>query len=365
MNIVFMHQTIVMADAIGHDILEMYCTLEKRGHRCYLCCEYLVDIDSCARLDFRDAGRFLDDPRTVIIYHHSNYWPAGEELLAGARARIVFKYHNITPPTYFAAVPEYARKCLAGREQTYRFTYRLPSALWLTDSLFNLRELGIDGVVDYRVVPPFLHIREDGAVLPDNGILKQLISAAGMVQALFVGRFAPNKGHLFLVHVLEDYRRLYGEGLRLFVIGKHDPAFSSYYDAIGDAVERRGVQTMFCDMGEVPAPQMLAYFLGCDAYLCCSEHEGFCVPVVESQCFCLPVVAKATTAVPETIGSGQILLADDPEAYAHSLFRLTTDKKHQEQVIAAGRQNYLTRFTHSRIEQTFLAALYEYLGPEL
>jgi glycosyltransferase involved in cell wall biosynthesis len=364
MNFVFMHQTIVMADAIGHDILEMYRTLEKRGHRCYLCCEYLVNIDSCVRLDIRDAGRLVDDPRTVIIYHHSNYWPAGEELLAGARARIVFKYHNITPPTYFAAVPEYARKCAAGREQTYRFTYRFPSALWLTPSLFNLREMGIDGVVDYRVVPPFLHIREDAAVLPDNGILKQLVSATGVVQALFVGRFAPNKGHLFLVRVLEEYRRLYGEGLRLFVIGKRDPACSRYYDAIGEAVERIGLQTMFYNLGEVTASQVLAYFLGCDTYLCCSEHEGFCVPVVESQCFCLPVVAKATTAVPETLGPGQILLGDDPEAYARSLFRLSIVSEYQEQIIAAGRKNYLTRFTHSRIKQTFLAALDGYLGLE-
>ena len=39
-----------------------------------------------------------------------------------------------------------------------------------------------------------------------------------------------------------------------------------------------------------------------------SEHEGFCLPVVEAMHFGLPVIAYASSALPDTIGTGGILV---------------------------------------------------------
>jgi len=53
-----------------------------------------------------------------------------------------------------------------------------------------------------------------------------------------------------------------------------------------------------------------------DAYLCASDHEGFCVPIVESFRLGLPVVARATSAVTETCGDALAVGTDDPSFLA-------------------------------------------------
>ena len=60
-------------------------------------------------------------------------------------------------------------------------------------------------------------------------------------------------------------------------------------------------------------PQLLAHYRAADVFVSLSEHEGFCVPLVEAMHFGVPTVAFASTAVPETVGDATLLLADkDP-----------------------------------------------------
>lgn len=363
MKFLLMHQTVVTHDAIGHDLMEMRRVL-LAGHECALFCEYHAGFDPQAVVDLNTARQMLQDPALTVIYHHSIHWPLAEELLCTARARIIFKYHNITPPSYFFSIPDYRDKCLAGREQTYRFARHFSDQLWLSDSLYNLTEIGIHRIVRHQIVPPFLHISDNIDILPDESLLRRLI-ASERPQALFVGRFVPNKGHFFLVQVLCHYRQRYGDDLTLFVAGKRDGGCAAYYDSVMSTVAAEGLQGMFQYIGETPPAHLLSYFLGCDAYLCCSEHEGFCVPVVEAQSMCLPVVARATAAVPETLGDGQITHGEDPAAYADSLHQLREDAGFRESVIETGYRNYQERFTRRVIEQKFVGALEKYLGEAL
>ena len=61
--------------------------------------------------------------------------------------------------------------------------------------------------------------------------------------------------------------------------------------------------------GHVTNAALTAYYRSASVYLCLSEHEGFCVPLVEAMHFGLPIVARAAAGVPGTLGSGGILLA--------------------------------------------------------
>jgi glycosyltransferase involved in cell wall biosynthesis len=355
MQFLLMHQTIVEHDAIGHDIVEMYRTLSGSGrHECHLFCEYGVGIEALTLVDVHGARALAQDSGCVILYHHSIHWPLGEEILAGARGGIVFKYHNITPARYFANVPIYWRACLAGREQTYRFARLFPKALWLSDSLFNLQELGFDGAHS-RVVPPFLSASEANGASPDEARLRALLSDRRL-HLLTIGRFVPNKGHLFLLRVLKSYRERFGDAV-LHMIGKRDGAMQDYFESIGSLSKELGISDCVDVVGEVNQSTILSYFLGCDAYLCGSEHEGFCVPVVESQALCLPVVARARSAVPETLGPGQLALDEDPTHHANWLFQVRSDAKLRNELIERGRNNYLTRFTKEKIGQEFIGAL--------
>lgn len=355
MRFLLMHQTIVQHDAIGRDVLQMYKLLAEHNE-CFLFREYGVNLDGIQLVDLNHALWLVQDKNCAVLYHHSIHWPTGEQVLCSARGPIIFKYHNITQPNYFAEAPMYWRACVAGREQTYRFVTRFPQACWLTDSLFNLQELGIEGGISCAVVPPFLSTSDANGTVPDEFLLRELVDDR-RTHVLFVGRFAPNKGHIFMLRVIASYRKAYGRDIILHIIGKKDEELHEYFNRVIQTARNLNIEDLIDVTGEVTAPEVLSYFLGSDAYLCCSEHEGFCVPIVEAQSLCLPVIARARAAVPETIGSGQILLGENPDAYTAWLHRLRMDADIREQVIDKGRCNYFTRFTNEQISGAFFAAL--------
>lgn len=363
MAFLFTHQSIVDHDAIGQDILCMYRMLSGSTD-CYLFGDYLIGVDCCRALPREALRDFLDDPGNTVIHHHSNYWPEAGEWLRGARARIVFKYHNLTPPEYFEGYADYSEKCRLGRKQTTSFAVEHPRALWLGDSRFNLEDAGIGADRANFVVPPFVPLTDGSQVQPDAALLNSLVDDPRL-HILFAGRFVPNKGHRMLVSVVTEYVRRHGDGIVANIIGKLDPVCQPYHDDFMCRAVDSGVDKYFQYVGELNDPQLLSYYLGSDVFLCCSDHEGFCVPVVESQFAHLPVVAKARAAVPETLGAGGILLDEDAAAYADAIHRIHTDRTFRQELTARGYSNFARRFSHTAIETRFRFALERWLGRPL
>jgi glycosyltransferase involved in cell wall biosynthesis len=353
-----MHQTIVSRDAVGWDVTIMQKVLQTRGHQAYIFAENLDEHPPDNLVNLVRAEALIADTQVAVIYHHSIYWERGEILLSQARGPIAIKYHNITPPNYFADSPEYWGQCAAGREQTYRFATRFPQALWLPASRFNLAELGLDKVVPHIVVPPFIGVAEQAPPVNED-LLRRLI-ADTRLQLFFVSRFAPNKGHLFLVDVLREYVERFGPNVILNVAGVLSSGCKPYYDSVLSKIDAAGLTNNFRYLGALSDVDLMSYFMGSDVYLCCSEHEGFCVPIIEAQWLCLPVVARAAGAIPETAGGGeQAILGEDPKEYAAVLHRIHSDPEYRRSLIINGRRNFLSRFTQDQIEQQFFSALAE------
>jgi glycosyltransferase involved in cell wall biosynthesis len=350
MRFLFLSGTIADRSAIGRDVVGMYDLLAPRAE-CFLHGDS-VDAGGRRTVSRAETKALLADPETTAIYHHSVYWESGEDLFAGARARLVFKYHNITPPDQFAGFEAYWNGCLQGREQTYRLVHRYRNALWLSDSLFNLEELGISLLPRRAVVPPFL----SPETRPNSELLEQLIEEPA-IHLLTVGRIVPNKGHHFLVRVVEAMKRLFGRPVTASIVGALDPICQGYYDSVIEEARRPGVEAHIRFAGLLSEEELLSYYLGADVYVCSSSHEGFCVPLVEAQRARLPVVARNSGAVRETLGPGQILLGDDPEEHARAIERLCGDESFRNQVVERGAANYQARFTRERIAEAFLRAL--------
>jgi glycosyltransferase involved in cell wall biosynthesis len=74
--------------------------------------------------------------------------------------------------------------------------------------------------------------------------------------------------------------------------------------------------------------------------VCLSEHEGFCVPVVEALHWGLPVIALDAGAVGETMAAAGVLIADkkQPEAVAALVKLVLEDESLTASLIAAGRE---------------------------
>ena len=123
---------------------------------------------------------------------------------------------------------------------------------------------------------------------------------------LFVGRLSPNKNQHHLVETLWLYRRWYDPEARLALVG---PAITpAYADAVMDFAAELGLAGAV-DHGEHLTPaQLAAWYSDADVFVCLSDHEGFCIPLLEAMHFDLPIVALAAGAVPETLGAAGILI---------------------------------------------------------
>ena len=146
----------------------------------------------------------------------------------------------------------------------------------------------------------------------------------GRTNILFVGRVIPNKKIDDLIRVFALYQRLFDRHSRLLLVGDYR-GHEKYYDRLQELVRERGAQDVVFT-GPVDDDELRAAYSCADLFLCLSEHEGFCVPLLEAMAFDVPVVAFDTGAVRETLRGGGVLLRDkEPAAVAGLVRRVLTD----------------------------------------
>jgi glycosyltransferase involved in cell wall biosynthesis len=87
--------------------------------------------------------------------------------------------------------------------------------------------------------------------------------------------------------------------------------------------------------GHVSNSELTAYYDAADVLLCASEHEGFCVPIIEAFYKQVPVVAFRAAAVPATMDGGGILYeSKDPGLVAGLIDAVVSDEGLRRDVIA-------------------------------
>ncbi|MFI3237859.1 MAG: glycosyltransferase family 4 protein [Lachnospiraceae bacterium] len=350
-KIIIMHQNITMHDAIGNDIEHMYHILFEEHD-----CRVFGQNQSNTNLSYIDEKTLCEEIKrkeNIIIYHHSTYWKLGEEILRKTKAKIIIKYHNITPKEYFLGYDTLAyQQCEKGRNQTDRLISEFPDAIWMCDSSFNAQDL--KGVENTRIfiVPPFNNIEQWINTRADEQVIDTLSQNAD-IKLLFVGRIAPNKGHLKLLDIVQCYRKNYGDNIKLSIIGKFDPNLAGYNQLIIDRIKAYELDGYVEFVGEITDSTLLSYYQASDFYINVSEHEGFCVPLLEAQCLGLPVVALDTTVIPETIGPEQVALGRDEKQFAAAIHALHGNKEYYSFLQQKGKANYNTRFSYEAIKKDF------------
>ncbi len=88
----------------------------------------------------------------------------------------------------------------------------------------------------------------------------------------------------------------------------------------------------------MPDDDLAAVYRTASVYVCLSEHEGFCVPLLEAMAADVPVLAYASSAVPETLGGAGLLFEPkDLEWAAELLGALAYDDQLRRRVIEGQR----------------------------
>jgi glycosyltransferase involved in cell wall biosynthesis len=345
-------------DAVGNDALQMQRVLSARGHTVGLFSSHWVK-KSTATQDVSELAAFLaDDPHALMIYHHAIGWAAGIELLQRMTCRRIVKYHNVTPGRFFAGFSgDSVRICQLGRDQL-RDLARADCDLYLSDSPYNQGELIEAGAAVERcaVVSPFHHIDRLHTLQADSAILHQL--GDGQTNLLFVGRRVPNKGHRFLIDAFAAYHEHYNPDSRLLLVGREDRHLISYSNQLREQASRLGVLDRVLLIDGVTDAELRAYYERAAVFVVASEHEGFCVPVVEAMALQVPLVAYGTTAVTHTIGdAGLVWDEPDPFLLAQSIHTLVHETAARKQLTERGFRRYQRLFANQKIERDFLHAL--------
>jgi glycosyltransferase involved in cell wall biosynthesis len=345
-------------DATGRDILHMRRILRARGHEVGLFSTTWGKPQPCDERGVHVLEFLAGDASAVLILHHAIGWQHALPVMAAAKCRRVVKYHNITPARFYENLdPEAAALCRLGREQL-RALIDLQCDLYLADSSFNLQEMLEAGADPRRcaIVHPFndldtlLHVESDAEVLRDYG--------DGRTNVLFVGRRAPNKGHRFLLDAFAAYRRGRNADSRLVLVGKGDERQKKYTLSLRHQIWRLGLHGHVVFLESATEAELKAHYECAAAFLIASEHEGFCVPVVEAMAMGVPIVGHGTTAVTQTVGDAGLLWDNnDPYLLAQSLDTAVGDTTARRTLMERGWRRYRQLFHNDRIEGAFLEAL--------
>ena len=274
---------------------------------------------------------------SLLIYHFSIASPATAAFQEAAGKKIII-YHNITPAKYFYVFnPRMAALLKEGRRELYEL--RSTAELALSDSEYNQRELMEAGFPRTAVIPlsPNLSFSE---ARPDRRLLFRY--RGGGPNLLFVGRIAPNKKFEDLIKVFYYFKKTLQPDARLFLVGNAagNENYLSYLKALIKRLDLPGV--IF--PGHHLASKLHAYYHLGDVFLCLSEHEGFCLPLLEAMHAGLPVLAYAGAAVPETLrGAGILIREKNYPEIAELANLLVTDHNLRERVLS-GQKDRLREF---------------------
>jgi len=289
-------------DAVGNSTLTLHRFLQRKGVDSRI---VALTIDEELQSQAQLFSGYRPASGAIKILHFAIPSPLTDFFLH-APSRKVLVYHNVTPARFFIDFSsELVRITTAGRQQLGSLSDCFD--LVVADSRFNAGELQALGFKDVRVFPIMIDRRQYGGghSQPFFDLLKD-----ERRNLIFVGRVTPNKKIEDLIRVLFFYKKYISPSIRLIVCG-NTRTLPGYFIALKDMALRfllTAEDIVFT--GHLPLAEFLAVYRLADLFVSMSEHEGFCLPLIESCHFQVPVLAFDAGAVAETLDGAGLLFRD-------------------------------------------------------
>jgi len=356
MRVLQMTPVLQYGDAVGNDMLALNKLLISEGYETRMYAECfsqnvgegfnVLSADDLPKLDKDD----------VLIYHLS-VGSVLNELLPKLKCRKIAIYHNVTPKEFFVDYGSlFYNICNKGINEVKQlnnvFDYCLADSEYNRNDLLNF---GYNCPIDVR---PILIPFKDYEKTPNQAITQKYDD--GKTNILFVGRVVPNKKHEDIIAAFSCYKKYYNPEARLFLIGSAEN-MDVYKERLDNYISKLGVEDVYFT-GKIPFDEILAYYKVADMFLCMSEHEGFCVPLVEAMYFDVPVIAYSSSAIPYTLaGCGVLLQEKNPLVTAGVISRVMTDDKQKEEILINQRKR-VSDLSYENTSKTFLAYIKNFIS---
>ncbi len=349
MRIVQMLPTLAYGDAIGNNVIAIKYALESAGYNTAIYAENIdkrIPARTCDKID-----KFTDSEDTLILYHLSTGTELNEKIKK-LKAKIVIIYHNVTPPEFWHKYDYNQEKRCADGVDSVRRLADTP-VYCLADSAFNKSELiRLDYKCPVDVLPILIRF-SDYDKTPDQATVDKY--SDGYTNIVFTGRVAPNKKQEDLITAFYYYHTYVNPKSRLIIAGAYQNS-DVYFRKLEAYRNELGLDDVIFT-GHISFDQILAIYKTASLFVCLSEHEGFCVPLVEAMYFGIPIIAFDSTAIGETLGGSGLLLKDkDPKTVSEAINLIATDAGLRQKLIA-GEKERLAFFDNDRIKAQLLDLL--------
>lgn len=342
MQLAIASNSVLKNDAIGNDVVQEYFSLREHGYDVSIYADNFDGSFSDYMMDFHELRGFVKDEKNVLILHHCCHWDKIDHLLSTPGCKIYLRYHNITPHHFFEGYHDgYVNVTKMGVKQTKEIIRSDRIHHYISASGYNSVELQQFGAPMEKTsaLAPFHRIDDFDEIRSDASIAEELLD--GRTNVLFVGRIAPNKGHKHLLNVVKEYTELYDRNIRLILVGNLDENLNAYYEELLKMTGDSGLEDIVCLKKNVNFRALHTYYSCSHVFLLMSEHEGFCVPVLEAQYHNLPIIALDRCAVKWTLGEEQILIEKlDYSFFAAAIYTVANDNDIRRYVAKKGMENY-------------------------
>ena len=326
-------------DGVSNDVLSQQQMYKQLGYDCDI---YTAIYDERMKNSRKSIDELFCASNDLLIHHYSGYSRI-LPFIKKQRCKKVMIYHNITPPEFVDGAVK--RDCELGLRQ-------LPGLKDVYDAVAGDSQFNLDCLIQLGLLK-----EGEGDVLPipvefaKKGFKKSLIRQGKGTKFLFVGRYVPNKKIEDIIDVFSYYYSCVDNSAKLIIVGNPN-IMSNYTDML-----RSKINSLTCSMqielvGKISDEELQKCYQDADVFLCMSEHEGFCIPLLEAMWHGIPVFAYDAGAVRETMGNGGIVFTDKtPASVAHLIHTIlcspeitsAIQKKQHERVSAFSFKKVETR----------------------
>ncbi|MBL0953832.1 MAG: glycosyltransferase [Leptospira sp.] len=231
----------------------------------------------------------------ILHYGGSGYPYTLFQTLPGTK---ILRFHNVTPSRFYEHTT--TEDIFHAMEKFESLSYlELASLSIFCDSVWCDSQFNFETLSSYNFRNPFIvPICKQYQTFQNSAIhSKNKFSIA------FVGRYSPQKKWEDLISFTSEWLTEFPEA-ECYCIGSIIGAFDGYFDRLKETVRKHQLEDKVHFIMGKSDSEVLSILNQTSVFVSMSEHEGFCLPILEAFGSGIPVFAYAAGAVPGTMRNG-------------------------------------------------------------
>ncbi len=300
---------------------------------------------------YKDIPALFENDILILHMAAENYM---SDILEAYDCYKILYYHNITPPEFFHGYDDFAEK---STKNALKQMEKMKEVInyCITDSNYNKEQLLL---MNYPCPIDVVPVLLDKSQFEED-INKEIINKYNhnKKNIIFVGRIVPNKKIDDIIKCFSAYKKDINPNARLILIGKYSPE-SKYYLELVSLIEELEVEDVIFT-GYVIQKDLVSYYQCADLFLCLSEHEGYCVPLIEAMYYGIPIIAYKAGAVEETLGEAGILLENKNISEVIKKMDDVLNKRYDRNKMLQEMKNKVKYLTNGEVDKNLLNIIKE------